>query len=788
MAATRPVVLVYQEFATLSSSPATPELNCLIAGPAYWVQDFPDHRADIKLASAYGTLNAAALANGASVAPAGGTDVITVAEPPNNKLGAVLDAASLRVFFSKARIEIAAGDDLTTAANSPTASSAADVNFTNAGVQAGDVVILTDSTPTTIVRKVRSVSGSSVTFTDELPGAGYTKFRVEREVADFQIPAAHVVNTSGTNEVVIKGGVTHSNKPVSYAEAYMAYRSLRQDLREVKTISSVTQVVGQLGAIDARNPLAVGVFLALQNTAGSIQYFGVQSDDLVGYNAMKSAISGRKDIYAVVPLTSDVSVIASLKAEFENLADPSYAVTNGVPQKFRVVIGSAGRLPLVKAVVDVNSDGDAQATAGTAPTAVQTLSFTTANAVDLVTLGILPGYKVVVDWDAGLAGAPVEYTVTHVNSATSLEIAETGLVAGSATGAFVSFKDAAGAAVGSQATTDVTRAAHDDLVLDLVDANGTFVDVGLMPGDLVEMPKSGTSFDAVDQWVVATVVSNQRLRVVNNGPNTATVANELPHGVTRTSPTALVPDTTLTYRVVRTLDKEGQADQLVSVANSIKSRRAIICWPDSVDVAGLKDGSLPRDAAKPLVAAAAPSQPGFYLACAVGGMTASLPSHQGFTNLGIAGIKKLHNANTYFEDRQVTKISNGGWFVFQQDTPDSLPYVIHQLTTDTSTLEFGEFSMVKNFDFVSLFMADILDDFIGIWNINPETIGFIEAAVKSGIESLKLRRKVRIGAPIIDAKLTSIGESPISADRLELYVEVDFPKPLNTVGLHIVSV
>ena len=41
MAAQRPVVLVFQEFATLSSSPATPELNVLVAGPAYWIQDFP---------------------------------------------------------------------------------------------------------------------------------------------------------------------------------------------------------------------------------------------------------------------------------------------------------------------------------------------------------------------------------------------------------------------------------------------------------------------------------------------------------------------------------------------------------------------------------------------------------------------------------------------------------------------------------------------------------------------------------------------------------------------------
>ena len=45
MAATRPAVLVYQEFATLTTGVATPELNCMIAGPAYWIKDFLDDRA-----------------------------------------------------------------------------------------------------------------------------------------------------------------------------------------------------------------------------------------------------------------------------------------------------------------------------------------------------------------------------------------------------------------------------------------------------------------------------------------------------------------------------------------------------------------------------------------------------------------------------------------------------------------------------------------------------------------------------------------------------------------------
>ena len=62
MAAIRPLTLVYEEYAALSSTPTTPTLNALIAGPAYWIQDFPDDRADILLEDVYGALNAAATA------------------------------------------------------------------------------------------------------------------------------------------------------------------------------------------------------------------------------------------------------------------------------------------------------------------------------------------------------------------------------------------------------------------------------------------------------------------------------------------------------------------------------------------------------------------------------------------------------------------------------------------------------------------------------------------------------------------------------------------------------
>lgn len=791
MAAQRPVVLVFQEFATLSSSPATPELNVLVAGPAYWIQDFPEDRADIQIAD-YGITPGSA-ASGAAVV----TSAVTVADAPNNKIGAVLDQASVRVFTSKTQVELAFGGDMTTAVGTPNVGSVG-TNFVTAGVQPLDKIAMTDAGPTTIVRTIVSVAANALVLNSETPtgfSASAVKFRIERTLPESEIDASFYTFVPATNTITVDPLATLpvgvAQKRIVSAELYVAYRSLRLDLQDVKTLGSVNEVKGQLGRIDARNPLAAGVFVTLQNTNTTVQYYGIGSDDLAGYTAMKNAIGGRKDIYAVVPLSSDIAVLAMLKAEFVALADPDYAITNGVPQKFRVAVGSSAALPTTKIVIDKNTDGKTELTASLpAPTTYRTLDFDTD--VALITANVQPGDKLTISADAAATVRNGTYTVAQVLSETQLEVDEEipgGVQSANAT-IIIKVGSTIADRIVSTPITPLGTLLDAKAFLDLYDANGTFVDSGIIPTDLVEMPMNPTqqSFTEKHTFQVALVISNQRLRIVNNGKNTSLVANELPHGASRNSPVTAIPGTgTLTYRITRTLDKAGQVTELIAVTQSLASRRVVNVWPDLCDVSGLVDGSLPRDPLAPTTAQPAASQPGYYLACAVGGMTAGLPSHQGFTNLAIAGISKIYNSNTYFSDKNITDISNGGWFVFQQDTPQALPYVVHQLTTDPSTLQSGEFSMVKNFDFVSLFFADIVDDFIGTWNINPETLGFISASVVGGIDNLKLRRRPRIGAPIIDGAITSVSVSPLSADRVEMYVEIQFPAPLNIVALHLVS-
>src|SRR4051812_39180629 len=121
MALMRPVVLVYQEFATPGITPTSPDLNCLIVGPAHYIQDYfkpgtttPADKTDIALSSDYGQLEAAP----DTTLPAGGAAAISVTEPPNNPVGATLDAGSVKVYFDRARVVITIGTHGNAAAGS----------------------------------------------------------------------------------------------------------------------------------------------------------------------------------------------------------------------------------------------------------------------------------------------------------------------------------------------------------------------------------------------------------------------------------------------------------------------------------------------------------------------------------------------------------------------------------------------------------------------------------------------------------------------------------------------
>ncbi len=938
----RPIVLVFQEVASPSTVPVAPDLNTLVVGPAYVIKDYPDDASTILISTAYGAADQPAKTAGSATAwvpPASGVSAVTVTSYPGNATGAIVDKPSVRVFLKTPRVIMgstylsstiapALGSAVTTSSATPDALNkitfAGGVDLLAAGIAAGDRIVLTDSAGVTLVRTVLSVSESGsnnvLRVTQNLPTTGWTfnttgGARIERTLTTQEfVDASRTFITfpdDATNTMVLKGAIQLSvtitvagvdstvSRTLGYARFYLGYRALRQDLQHIDSCDD-TQLAAKVGKLDARNPLAVGVSVALKNCPSGtpIYFYGLASNDATGHAKARDAISSRRDVYAIVPLTTNPSILLSWQIDTLGLADPLIASDTGVPQKFRAVVGS-GTLPTATVISPSSVNGTPQHSTALS-TLVRTITITEPSAQDIhtalpgntVTIGMVPsggswstrrGTHLVAHtnsttqievlpgnttWDdanadtggttsgdggteiqirdangvliySKLAKLAITYgsstlTVTHKVPVTSGGPYRLALVSGATTAVTVSgfditltyasgttvtqavaainaSPDASAVVVASGSGSDAVTASafaglaitgdlsaidvvENDQYYDILQDNGaTFLTSGVLPGDLIEIPANpnnytSTAFDgAMTTYAVSAVISENRLQItgVDDSPS---VALELPHGYSRSGSGAVdvTAPSALNYRVRRVLSKGDQVTALIAIAQSFLCSRTWLVWPDNVIVDGLVDGSLTRTS--PLVPVAAGFQPGYYAACAVGGAVAGLPAQHGLTNLGFAGITLLQHSSDYFTDRQLSQISDGGWFVLQQDTPTSAPYCIHQLSTDPSSVETGEVSVVKNIDYVSKYMTATLDPFIGRYNVTEDALAEINRALLNAMEALKMRKVARIGPPLIAGSVTSLGVSSISSDRVEIYLETQIPRPLNRIGLHLVVV
>ena len=648
------------------------------------------------------------------------------------------------------------------------------------------------------------------------------EWRIERTMYDTQVDSTYITvdENSVTIDLAAVGvqvGVSTAigNKPVSYAKIYEEYMALRQDLQNLTEIDSTSGLISTLGKIDARNPLAVGASVAAQNTTTPVQVYGVKSDDVTGYADFIERTESDKSVYAIVPLTYNQSIIGSLKVMAENLADPTYALDNGTRQKFRVILGAV-ELVTSEYVTNETSGASTLVVPSTSPAGRYTLDVavtTTGTASDFTTLPLVPGDTLTITPVSGGPFGP--YTISHVISATKFEVdvdvaledwdlGGGGVLSLIAAGDQFEIKSAAGVnkathAVGTdnvtvidlETFTLVTATLSTELYLTLYSPTSLFIDNGVVPGDVLQIPldpESNTSWTNYQSWVVASVDSQERITIVNSGKNTSTTSKELPHFVKRdgTPVDRLVTGAAVYFRVQRDMTKTQQVTSMLQVAQSHASKRVVLTYPSLIDVADLVDGS--KDRGTSTDPALADSQPGYYLSCAVGGQTAGNPSHQGFTNLSIAGINRVYNSNGYFSEPQLTDLSNGGVYVFKQETPAALPYTIHEVTTDVSSLETGEYMVVKNFDFIAATYLGTIIRFIGVWNVNDDTVGFIDKALHSTTENLKSRYKSKIGSPLISATVDNVEQATdLSKDRIEAYMSVELPMTLNIIGLHLVA-
>lgn len=867
MSAVRPLVLVFQELAGFSGTADTPTLETLIMGPCYHIQDYTTDHDDIEV-DAYGDEYAD---SGASGSPEGltnvGSQALMLSEPPNNALGAQLDHESVTIYMEEVLVELVVGAEGSfenTVPDEDLFSGDVGTSFIDDGVRPGDRLVVTTVSGETYFKTVKEVGGYAgspleareLRVTSNFVDAENTglTWRVERRLGDATLPESYlefngnaITVLGGVELMVPVDGVDHPAK-VTYARLFVEYRSLRKDLAKLQNITE-NNLETILGLVDERNPLAVGVSVALENTTSSIQVYGVDADNLNGnmdrvqaYAQGAMRLESRDDVYVIVPLVRDQSIVDALHQHAIKFSAPERA-------KFRTVIANFKELPSFTTLGSSSTQGATEQIGAdpvgifyvTGMVAGGSYPFDAARRGDTLYVVSGPGTgsaeieEVIsgrhvyapnlddsfTDGDSGAAefyllrgSGPTVTTLTDVDVTSINEITVPAAqatedhvghvirledVVDNATTSPVDNSDFLIAAVDEVAgvytvvgpslvpgetgltarivaTTSSVVGGVDAVVRKafrrILDNSAGFVTSGVVPGDILQVPlpaqSEGADFsDAVYEATVAEVVSENRLILVEGSDIPATNPEAGQTG-------------DLGYRVQRSLDRDGQKEELMQVVDpqtGYNSKRLLLVWPDEVllsNVQNNKTGSRTR-------------QPGYYLACAVGGMSAGLPPHQGFTFLGVSGFEEIYHSTRYFDEDSLTEISNSGWYVFLQDTPGSTPYCMHQLTTDTSDTRNMQFSVVRVYDYVSRFYKEILRQFIGRYNVTPQTLDVLRESLNSGTEQLKGESLPRIGAPILSASIQSIAPLEGQRDRVEIFMDLDLPVPLNRIGLRLTA-
>jgi hypothetical protein len=285
----------------------------------------------------------------------------------------------------------------------------------------------------------------------------------------------------------------------------------------------------------------------------------------------------------------------------------------------------------------------------------------------------------------------------------------------------------------------------------------SFLNDGIQPGDMISII---TADNAAIQgtFKLDTVYSNTTLGIKAGLSGETGYIPEIETHVTK-------------FEILRNLDNASKAKNIAAISSTFKSKRIIHVMPCLV---GITENSVIK------------YLPSYYLAAAVAGCVAGFPVQQGLTNLTLAGIDSLQGSNFYFSKDDLNTMAAAGTMIFVQDTQSAAPYCRHELTTDMSVLEYRELLKVKNWDYLSYFYHDILNPFIGQWNIVEDTLRVIRQTVISASENLKTQKLPRIGAPLVSYEIAQLAQDTTMKDKIQLKMNIAIVDPNNYTDVHLV--
>jgi len=280
--------------------------------------------------------------------------------------------------------------------------------------------------------------------------------------------------------------------------------------------------------------------------------------------------------------------------------------------------------------------------------------------------------------------------------------------------------------------------------------NSGFDHNGVRPGDIVRALYTGDGFGnyTYSEFVVDEVQSENQLRV-KAGPDVE----------------QLVP---AKIEIWRTLSNSEEAVEIGKTAGAYGDRRVRATWPDRIESSGT-------------------IQTGYFLNCALAGLSSAVLPQQGLTNVEISGFSSTQRTNDKFNKPQRDILALAGVWVVQQDNVGQI-HTRHAVTTgDYIDINQREEMLTRNVDSISYRFKDYFAPFVGVTNVTPTMSDIILGGMDKLIRTLRLERTTpQLGGQLIEATVDRFFISEVFKDRYVAYITLQVPYALNNIELHLV--
>lgn len=172
--------------------------------------------------------------------------------------------------------------------------------------------------------------------------------------------------------------------------------------------------------------------------------------------------------------------------------------------------------------------------------------------------------------------------------------------------------------------------------------------------------------------------------------------------------------------------------------------------------------------------------PGSYYCAAAAGLLISQNPEQPLTNLSMGGIKRTLGSQDQFPEADLNTMAGGGTYIITQDGPNAPVYSRHQVSTDVTSIAYRELSVTKSLDYAAKFIRDGIKPYIGVNVISPAFLKLLNSVLVS--QGLFL---VREGV-LNDFKVVSVAQDSVSADTIQVVVNVLVKYPVNYIKIKLV--